>query len=258
MPNMSFRKAAKPATGSAGNTADNAKPVEGRVVEPETPRAAEPPAIREVDNVAPAPGPLATRPNASASQLQGDWDAGDVAVPYITICQKSGQLFDEFPEALGKYVYDKSICLGDSIRVVVFTMAKYFIEDRVFGDTQIPKRFETHDAAVLSGLPFNDVADIHVLVEMDAPDAPSNAFVNGAKAWTAAKYTVRSSSYGRTVKFLMRDLPRWLNGDFASGIYSFGVERKVSNGNSYFVPVIKADSATPADLREYIATEFGV
>jgi hypothetical protein len=269
---MSFRKAAKPVPGAAAATTTTTtatppiKAVQGRVIDQPEPPAAETVAEAVTANVAPAntapaapaERQLATRSTASAAQLQGDWGAGDVAVPYMTLCQKSGNLFDEFPEALGKYVYDKSICVGDAMRVVVFTMVKYFLEDRPFGDSQIPKRWDSFDAANASGLPFNDVADIHLMVEMDAQDAPSNAFVTGATAWTAAKYTVRSSAYGRTVKFLMRDLPRWLNGDFASGIYEFTVERKTSNGNSYFVPTIKANAATPADLREYIADEFGV
>lgn len=239
MATMTFRKAAPSAPTPS-------KPANARTVEAELAPAA---ATREL---------AAPRSNAASAQLQGDWGASDVATPYLTICQKSGQLFDEMPEALGKWVFDKSVCLGDTMRGAVFTMVKYFVEDRPFGDSQIPQRWESVAEARASGLAFKDVADIHILVEMPLDDAPQNAFEHGGKAWVPAKYTVRSTAFGRTVKPIMRDLPRWLNGDFASGVYAFGVEKKVANGNSYYTPTLRADGPTPGEVREYINAEFAV
>ena len=178
---------------------------------------------------------------------------------YLSLGQKSGTLCDDHPEWIGTWIYDKSVPLGAEIRVIFTHMRKFYEEVTEFGDGTIPSTWKTAAEAEASGLEFRDAAEFEVLIQYAGdPEGLDSVKAPGGRNFLRARWTVRSSAYGRTVKILMKDYTGWLKGDLASGYYRIVTEKKTGNGNSWHVPIMKADGAVEQDVRGLLASEFGV
>lgn len=209
-------------------------------------------------------------------QLKGSWSRADIATPYLTIVQKQGQFFDSNPAAKGQFLYDKDTVLGTEIRVIFCRMAKYFVEKLPFGSANVaPQRFETEEAAseavaasveqaklarqsnarvIPAIMETQEVAEIDLLIEVDkkSPHAKLAYMEFKEKAYLPAKYTVRSTAYGATVKILLKDMQSFLKGDLASHFYKLSSVAKAQGGNSWYAPLLKVDGALTSELREFV------
>lgn len=187
---------------------------------------------------------------AMPSAFEGEFTAADMKIPYLTLCQKSGNLMDEHPEWLGKWVYDKAASLGDKISVIFFRVKKFYVEALPYGSDTMPRRFETLAEAREAGAEVQDVAELDLLVEVPA-DFDGGKKI-GDKTYALARYTARSSAYGATVRILVKDTSLRLNGNLASGKYSMKAEKKTNGSNSWYAPVLSADGFAPEEVQEYI------
>lgn len=193
------------------------------------------------------------------TQLEGEFTARDMAIPYLSLGQKSGTMTDGHPEWIGKFVYDKSALLGDKIRVVVMSMKKIYEEVTEYRSDIIPQRFATAVEARESGVEFREVAQVDLLVEATNKDLADFATVTeGAVNLIPARWVVRSSSYGRVVGTLVRDLAGWLKGDLSSGFYEVTVQKQSGKGNTWFVPVMRTAGKVSPELRAEIKNRLGV
>lgn len=200
------------------------------------------------------------------SQFQGDVDKDDMIVPYLAVVQKTGTLGDDFP--FGHFVLDKQHDLGDSISAIFVNAQKFFEEKRPFGAEGFPERWDTKAEAVGSGLEYLAVANLDLLIEVeeDSSCAEQALFTFNGKAYAAARYTVRSTSYGRVYKVLVNDVrinkamknPETGKPDLACRFYSMATEKKAVNGNTFWFPQMKLSDAVPSELRHQITEQFGV
>lgn len=191
---------------------------------------------------------------AMPSAFEGEFTAADIKLPYLTICQKSGNLMDSHPEWLGKWVYDKAASLGDTISVVFFKVKKFYLENLPFGSDTIPRRFDTAAEAAEANCNVVDVAELDCLIEV-ADDFDGGKKI-GDKSYIIARYTVRSTAYGATVRVLVKDSAMRLNNNLPSGQYKLKTEKKTNGSNSWYAPVLMADGKSPEDLQEYISANL--
>lgn len=194
-------------------------------------------------------------------QMEGEFTSSDAAMPYLNLGQKTGNLCEDHHEWIGTFVYDKSVGLGDEIRVVFSFLKKRYEEVTDFDSPDIPMLFDTKAAAETAGVQVRDIAELTVWIEVNPK---SKAFrdnkgmlVDGDYGYVPAKYVVRSTAYGRTVGILFKDLPRSLDGEFINGFYIMTTEKKTKSTakgtNSWHVPVLTHDGPTPDSLREMLA-----
>lgn len=191
---------------------------------------------------------------AVPSAFEGEFTAADVRIPYLSICQKTGNLMDEHPDWLGQWIYDKAAPLGKYINVVFFKVKKYFEESVPYGSDTLPQRFDTLAEARAAGVEFKDCANLDLLVEVPT-DFDGAEEIDG-KGWLPARYTVRSTAYGATVKVLMKDTSFRLKGNLAAGGYKIEVEKKTNGSNSWFAPKLIANGLSSQGVQDFIATRF--
>lgn len=237
MSTLSFHK--KPTAAAANQTAEQLKP--GALV------LTGPPAKTQ-----------AVASLSQSSQIQGEFTARDMSIPYLNLGQKSGTMCDNHPDWVGKFIYDKTACLGNEIRIVVCRLRKKYEEVTEFGSPDMPQQFDTIAAAQAAGIEVRDVAEIDVLIECDGEMEQFAMLNDGGKCYALARYVVRSSAYGRTVGIILKDLAGWLKNDLASGFYTVTTEKRTGNGNSWYVPKLATDGKVSENLRNVIREKFGV
>jgi len=208
------------------------------------------------------PGPAPSTAVATMSQspqLQGEFTARDMAIPYLQLGQKAGTLCDDHPEWLGKWVYDKALCLGDTISVIVCRLKKRYEEVTEFGGPDIPQQWETEAAAKAANVEFRDVCEIDLLVEVTSEDGEQFAmFETSGKSYAPARYVVRSTALGKTMGVILKDLAGWLKNDLASGFYSIVAEKRTNGSNSWFGPKLTAAGKVSEPLRAQIREKLSV
>jgi hypothetical protein len=208
-------------------------------------------------------GPVAAAGSAGAAQiagLDGEFGQADIAKPFLSVVSKQSKIMDTHPEFMGKFLYDKTHCLGDVIRVIVFGMRKYYEEQLEEDDRDsIPQRWDSSAEAKASGLQFRDVCDIDLVIEDQTAELSDLArFEHKGKYYLPARTTVRGGAYRNTVGILLRDASGWLGKVLHSGFYEWSTEKKSNDRTTWYVPVVKADGKVPEDLRERFRQEFGV
>jgi len=192
--------------------------------------------------------------------LDGEFTAADITKPFLSVVSKQSKIMDTHPEFMGKFLYDKTHCLGDQIRVIVVGMKKYYEEQLEEDDRDsIPQRWDSSAEAKASGLQYRDVADIDLVIEDQTNELSDLArFEHKGKYYLPARTTVRGGAYRNTVGIILRDVTGWLGRVFHSGCYEWTTEKKSNDRTTWYVPVVKADGKVPEDLRERFRQEFGL
>lgn len=230
-------------------------------------------------NPAPAPAPApAPQPAPAASGsaqvvtqdhyqgvggFEGEFTSRDMATPYLGIMMKTSKNFDDHPDWLGQWVYDKEICLGESIKVLFLRAAKYYKQKTEWGSEEIPARFNKLADARAAGFHdgnLEECADLDVLIEVDADTegvADLAHIFDGDKAYILARYSVRSTAYRRTVGILAKDSAGFLKGNLINGFYTMTTERKQNDKGSWYVPAMRVAGPTSQSLRTEIIARMG-
>lgn len=202
----------------------------------------------------------AASPAVPIPGLDGEFTAADITKPFLSVVSKQSKIMDTHPEFMGKFLYDKTHCLGDVIRVIVVGMKKYYEEQLEEDDRDsIPQRWDTSAEAKASGLQYRDVADIDLVIEDQTNELSDLArFEHKGKFYLPARTTVRGGAYRNTIGIILRDVTGWLGRVFHSGYYEWTTEKKSNDRTTWYVPVVKADGRVPEDLRERFRQEFGL
>lgn len=202
--------------------------------------------------------------------FEGEFTARNMAMPYLALFQKMSEGFDENMEWLGQFVYDKSIPLGTSIKVVFLRASKSYVEKTEFGSGIIAQRFTKLADARAAGFTeskLQEAADLDLLIEVDANIEGVTELahiVEGDFGYILARYSVRSTSFGRTVGTLLKDSAGFLKdkvtgqGNLINGFYMLSSEKKTNDKGTYYVPQLKTCGPTPAGLRDEIVDRMGV
>jgi hypothetical protein len=273
-PTPSTAAAGTPATQPAAQPAAivNAVPAAAK---PVTPVAQPTPAATPT----PQPTPAAPQPEAALAVqadgtmvsddyyngvggFEGEFSAKDMRVPYLSICGPSSETFKADPSLLGQFVLNKTIPLGETIRVIFFRATKRYVEDLPFDSPIQPRRFNSRADYVAAGMTdsqMKDVADLDLLVEVPTVDEKgepngveefADLFV-GDKAYLLGRYTVQSTAYGKMVPALMGDMKGFLKGNLVNGYYDL-TTTKGSGKNLYYYPTPKTAGSTAVELRRAI------
>lgn len=190
--------------------------------------------------------------------FEGEWDAKDMAMPYLSLFSKNSKGFEEHPDWLGHWIYDKTVDLGTEIRVLFLRATKWYVENLPFGSEQIPQRFSRMQDALAAGFHESglvDVADLDLLIELplEAEGAADlSHIIEGDKGYAMARYSVRSTAYGKTARILAKDMGGFLRGNLINGFYTIGTQQINGPKGTYFTPVLKADGKTPDTLKAQI------
>lgn len=188
------------------------------------------------------------------SAFEGEFTAADRKVPYLAICQKSGNMMDENPTWLGNFVYDKMHCLGNKLNVVFFKCKKSYVEDLPYGSEGFPQKFNTIAESREAGVAVQEVGELDCLIEV--PLGFDGAEEIEGKGYIPARYTVRSTAYGATVRILVKDVNLRLKGVLASGMYTLAIEKKTNGSNSWFAPKLSPNGPTPEAVQNFITDNF--
>lgn len=233
------------------------KPAETKTATPKTenPKKEAPKTEAPTPATAVAITPKATLPALpmTTPQLTGEWTRNDVATPYLSLGQKTGELTDEHPDWLGKWIYNKQDCLGDSINAVFAFITKRYEEDLEFGSEDIPRRYDRKADADAEGVQVRDIADLDLFIEVGEEMADKATIEADGKYYAPVRYTVRSTAYGATVKILLKDYAGWLKGDLRNGLYVIEAEKRTGPKGSWFAPKLKPAGPTSDALKEALA-----
>lgn len=198
---------------------------------------------------------------AGIGTFQGEWNSRDLAIPYLSIFQKSGKNFEDHPDWLGHFVWDKEFDMGDSITVVFFRASKYYLETLPFNSEKVSARFDKMEDARNAGFnpsQLTELADLDLLIEIPAEMEGAEdlaRFIVADKAYLLARYTVRSTSY-KIARVLMKDAGGWLKGNLINGKYELGTAKQVNGNNSWHAPTLKTAGGTSEGLRAAIIESF--
>jgi hypothetical protein len=194
---------------------------------------------------------LAVAPTGSSmtSGIEGEIDSEDFSLSYISLCQKSGDLSENFKP--GNFVFGKAIDLGTAVKVIPVKATKFYEEDVPYGEGTGRKWFRRVE--IPEGAPFRGAANIDFLVQV--PQSVSALSVlNGEEIWACARYVVRGSSYP-IFKLLITDSG---SGFFKNGMwtrtYELQSERKSNDKGSWFAPRMISVGPTEASLAANIAS----
>jgi hypothetical protein len=188
------------------------------------------------------------------SAFEGEFTAADRKVPYLAICQKSGNMMDENPTWLGNFVYDKMHCLGNKLNVIFFKCKKSYVEDLPYGSEGFPQKFNTIAESREAGVAVQEVGELDCLIEVPL-DFDGAEEIEG-KGYIPARYTVRSTAYGATVRILVKDVNLRLKGVLSSGMYTLAIEKKTNGSNSWFAPKLSPNGPTPEAVQNFITDNF--
>lgn len=183
------------------------------------------------------------------SGLTGEWSAGDIQIPRLSLVQKSGTLADEFPK--GSFVFNKELVIGDGntpFEMTVLSARKYYQEDLPFGESdELPRIFEHLEEARREGfttewntnLPrVKEAADLIVLIPVPQDYA---SFEHAGKGYCRALWTLVSSAYNSAAKPIVT---AGFCGHLREGIHLGGWDvtstLRQNQRNSWYVPTVRA------------------
>lgn len=180
-------------------------------------------------------------PAAPMSGIVGEVDAQDFSLCYLSLCQKSGQLADDFKP--GNFVFGKAIDLGTTALVIPIRATKFYEEDCPFGTGTGATWARRSD---IPDVEFREAANIDFLVKIDQPVSALSVSYEG-EVWACARFVVRKSSYS-IFKTLVTDTSGFLKGGLYTGRYQLISEKRSNEKNSWYVPTLRADGPVVSGL----------
>jgi len=176
------------------------------------------------------------------SGIEGEIDSADFSLCYLSLCQKSGTLADDFKP--GNFVFAKSIDLGTAISVIPVRATKFYEEDAPYGEGS--GQTWTKRSEIPPGQPVREAANVDFLVLIDQPVSALSVSIDG-RTWACARFVVRKSSYG-VFKTLVTDTAGFLRNGLCTGQYSLTSEKKSNEKNSWYTPQLRANGAVDEAL----------
>jgi hypothetical protein len=213
------------------------------------------------------PGAVATvtddRPDDNIGENRPDL----LRYPFLSLFTAKSENAGEFTTWINTWVYDKSFSLGKDIVVIPVVLSMYYEQRVEFGSGEFPQKWTKLADATASGLPFQEAAEIRMLVEVPAELSIKDPRVLelAGRRYVAVVYNVRRTSF-KVYRIMRADYTGWLSGGengklygkrYANGQYLLGNEKKAGPAGPYQAPTIKAHGEVPADVRAAIKEKFG-
>lgn len=214
------------------------------------------------------PGAVATavvddRPDDNIGENRPDL----LRYPFLSLFSSKSENAGDFATWINTWVYDKSFSLGRDIVVIPVVLSLYYEQRVEFGSGEFPQKWQKLADAQASGLPYQEAAEIRMLVEVPAELNIKDPRVQelAGRRYVAVVYNVRRTSF-KVYKIMRADYTGWLSGGengklygkrYANGQYLLGNEKKAGPAGPYQVPTIKAHGEVPADVRAAIKEKFG-
>lgn len=200
---------------------------------------------------------------------EGDIDFSDIKLPRINLVQKTGELGDTFEP--GSIVYGKEIVLSDGTTpfTAVFVGLKKRYQQSLPYDPNGPQP-EVYDTAqevkdnngsTLWGDDNYFAKMANTLVAIKAPDSLSEddreAFAydfGDNERWSLALWTLAKSQYTSLATKIITDTTTgWLREDgLMGGQFAISTLKKVTKGNTYWVPVAKNAGKTTPEFVQFL------
>ena len=203
------------------------------------------------------------------SDFRGEIDRSDIDTPRLAIAQSIGPLSEDFPP--GSVVLNKSVPLAakeEPVEIVVVTAHKYLQEDLDYDDSDLPRRFESFDAAKSAGLTVEwtdgnppqvkPCLDVYLLVRAGKVDSPEFGFEYDGDKFATAVWSITSfNAYKHAAKKLLTARALYMREGFNSASWILKTEKiKMKNGNSTFIPTLTRGQATTPEFRAWSSQLF--
>lgn len=180
------------------------------------------------------------------SGIEGEIDSSDFSLCYLSLCQKSGTLADDFKP--GNFVFAKTIDLGTSVSVIPIRASKFYEEDAPFGEGTGQTWAKRNE--VPAGQPVREAANVDFLVAVNQPVSALSVEYAG-QTFACGRFVVRKSSYG-VFKTLVTDTAGFLREGLYTGMYTMESEKKSNEKNSWYTPQLRAAGKVEPELIEEI------
>jgi hypothetical protein len=235
----------------------------GRPAATETIPAAE--AVQDNGNTAVA----LREPTPPPAPFRGDEevDMKEVILPRINIVQKVGELSDRFTP--GEIVLNSDLVLPKPLRILVLGFAPKAFVEKVEGGGR-GQIFHSEAEVVAAGgtLDWNEAKSTKkplyqkldkVLLLLECPagiDPLHFPYEREGKNYAIISWNLKGSgyTYGAKIFKTARKLGVLRNG-YRMAWWSLETEKKVNEGNTYYVPKLKATETTTQEFREWVASD---
>jgi len=192
--------------------------------------------------------------------LEGEWSSRDAAIPQLAVGQRMSKSLEEHPEFLGKFVYDKGESLGDTLRVIVTRMRKYYLDNTDYGSGDIPNRYANMTEVRAAGQVGNvvDVVDVDMLVLSATDEQYERCTFTDSEdhGYYPVRMTVRGGNLLSFVGVVVRDLAGWLKGCMETGFYEIRSVKKTNAKGTWYAVAAKAAGKVPEDLVNQIRLAY--
>ncbi len=186
-------------------------------------------------------------------QVNGEFTASDIVIPYLNLVAKTGELSNQFPA--GAFVYNRESIIGDGkkpAQITVCRMTKFYRQDIPFGAEETPKTFTTRRDVIAAGghVGWKEDAEegsdryseaMECIVLLKSPNK-GNAlfpFEFGDESYALAKWYITKSAYKSVGAKLFTDSMMALKEGIDTASYDLTSQIKTAAVGSWYVPVVK-------------------
>ncbi len=197
--------------------------------------------------------------------LDGEWGAGDIQIPRLSLVQKSGNLADNPEFQPGCYVFNKEIVVGDGkepFAVTALSARKYYMEELPFDEEAMPQIFDRLEDARKAGFTLEwdteeprvkECADLVVLLPVPKEYA---TFEYGGQGYARALWTLVSSAYNSAARpIATAAMCGHLRGGLHLGGWELTSDLRKNQRNSWYVPVVRAQGLHAPEFIQFLEEE---
>ena len=204
-------------------------------------------------------------------QVNGEFTASDIVIPYLNLVAKTGELSNQFPA--GAFVYNREVIIGDGkkpAQITVLRITKFYRQDIPFGAEETPKTFSTERDVIAAGGHVGWSADaeegsdrysqaMECIVLLKSPNK-GNAmfpFEFGDESYALAKWYITKSAYKSVGAKLFSDSQMALKAGIDTASYELTSQIKTAAVGSWYVPVVKLGQKHDPKFVEFVRGLLG-
>lgn len=222
---------------------------------------------------------LATQEEATATltvrgnpgQVNGEFTASDIVIPYLNLVAKTGELSNQFPA--GAFVYNREVIIGDGkkpAQITVLRITKFYRQDLPFGTEETPKTFSTKRDVVAAGghvgwtadaeegsERYSEAMDCIVLLKSPNKGNAMFPFEFGGENYALAKWYITKSAYKSVGTMLFTYSQSALKEGIDTASFDLTSQIKTAAVGSWYVPAIKMGQKHDPKFVEFVRGLLG-
>lgn len=204
-------------------------------------------------------------------QVNGEFTASDIVIPYLNLVAKTGELSNQFPA--GSFVYNREVIIGDGkkpAQITVLRMTKFYRQDIPFGTEETPKTFSTKRDVVAAGgyvgwaadaeegsERYSEAMDCIVLLKSPNKGNAIFPFEFGEDSYALAKWYITKSAYKSVGAKLFTDSQMALKNGIDTASYELTSVIKTAAVGSWYVPSVKLSQKHEPAFVEFVRALLG-